>query len=353
MSLGIENKSLLLAFPAMLPPLGASEEERDLAELMNELAEECGAQDAETASTAEHADTNLCALPCVHFVEPGLGKKTSDALFWTPATLPVTGAEARGLQRELIAMGERFGSVRDVAFFALSAETEDVMRKRQQDEEAALRAFIAQEKAENAGSDPAAKSQAQVRSEMLKNPLLEAQKVLLLARNLAEKAQELTSLQQNYEDVLNRMGKSLGIEVDAARNDIEENDISVSDVLKEFPGLENVPDMLAGSGNDVLALSWRVLLDALVAFLPENAVLLTDDADLRAKLMENGDAVLLSDAEVAELCPEWAQDANAVAQMSSLYSVSAPAWKILGHSAVPAERPWQSRVVRIVFAPLA
>lgn len=80
--------------------------------------------------------------------------------------------------------------------------------------------------------------------------------------------------------------------------------------------------------------SWRVILDAMSAFLPEDAVLLTSDKEMYADLLGVGLLQPLPE-DVAEMCSGWP-----VSFVSGLLWVNQPVWRVLGYAALPEDKPW-------------
>jgi len=275
--------------------------------------------------------TGALSLPQVRFFNPGLaplyGSEDDERCSFTPAGLPFTGAAARACLHELASLAETFGNSRDLVVFALDNEkAQDHAHKHAgQQELADLEAFVA---AGGGSFAPAAPHEP-----LMKNPLVEAQKTLLLAYSLEESVSELETLQSRYESSLASMGDLLGAERDAD--------------LQELAGLAGAPSALEGRGTDMMRLSWRVVLDNMAVFLPEGTVLVTDDGGMKDVLAAMEETAALDAQEAAALCSAW--DDSALAAAGRLMKVQAPLWRILGHGRVPEGRDWQQTVFTVVF----
>lgn len=259
----------------------------------------------------EHA---CAALPAeTRFVSPGLPGTESEA-FWKSPDLPFSAAEARSCLHEMVTMGEQFGNTRDLITLALQpvddvAEREQALRR----EMAALDQFA--ETGELAHGADAAKRQDESRLSAIA-----AQKALVLAWNLESRVHELHGLASGLSETAQRFRSALGVTED--------------DDLGELPGLAQATGALPVG--DTGRMNWRVILDAVLRFAPDDAVLVTCDAHMADALRELA----------APVAPD-ADSAIGTGAEHPMFCI--PAWRLLGHGGVPAERPWLNRELRILL----
>lgn len=247
--------------------------------------------------------------------------------------LPLGPQEAKATLREMLRMGEEFaaggllkelaahqvlkardeqwtgrpGEFADLARFAATGEHED-------------QESITMGEWSRASAEAAAASAASVRQ-----ALVDCQKILLLAQSLEERRHELARLEERYSALERSLMESLG-----------------------EGALDELPDELEG-GHDVAeeggsSLSWRVIVDAALPFLPENAALFTDDESMASDLRESGMLQPFPEDRAA-LCRGW--DPGLVA---GLLFVNLPAWRLVGRKGPTPERPWLDRDVELFVA---
>jgi len=100
----------------------------------------------------------------------------------------------------------------------------------------------------------------------------------------------------------------------------------------------------AGRPDDTLSVPWRVLVDAALPFLPEQAVLFTADEVMATDLRESGMLQPFPE-DRADVCAAWPQELA-----SGLLFACLPAWRLVGRHSLPENRPWLEREVEVVVA---
>lgn len=263
-----------------------------------------------------------CAPSClpavVQFLSPGLTAEASPAE-WCSPLLPYSPPEARACLRDLLEYGLSVGSEGDLQ--ALAAASEDaVAASSLRGENRALARF-----ASTGEVDAASTVSVDLHAHRLRN----AQKTLLLAWHIEERARDLDALQERF--VSGRKGLAAVIGVD----DGDEDEEAVA-----LPALDAFSADLPGDGMDVLRPSWRVILDNMAPFLPDDAALFTCDTVMLGALREAG--VAFEPATVETL--RDFEGLNA-ALAPKLMQARATLWRALGLTAPQAERPWLDREV--------
>lgn len=264
-----------------------------------------------------------CGLP-ESAAASGIGPAGFEAREAVRRTLPLGPAQSRAVLEELLRLGEEHapsGILRQVSSLR---RMDDASREEKSGETAALSAFAVSGQAgafagENASSRDAEQRQA----------LLDSQKLLLLAHSLEERMLELARLEGRFSQAEALLYAALG-----------------EDDAEESRGFGQRDASLSGDKTESLELpvSWRPVVEAMFAFLPDKAALFTADAamiqDLHAEellrpLPENR----------AELVSGWPEDCA-----RGLFYARLPAWRLAGRRACPAERPWLNKECEVVTA---
>lgn len=250
-------------------------------------------------------------LPGVLFLDPGLEtdpERDVAAGRFLPAGLPLAPAEARRLLEDCIRFGEQFANPKEMAFFGVqdagSGRKESVSVL-----ESELRRRLGGGSAEASVPDGA--------------PAARAQFLLLLAWSLEERLLELRHLSLGVEQAWDRFGASLGVEEDDGPDAAELR-------LDSLIAHTRAPESAGAS------LPWPLLLEAVCAFLPEDAVLVVRDAEISTALAENGLAFVPADEALG--LPPGATLAEA------------EAWRAAGLRRASEKRPLLGRVVRFAVA---
>ena len=192
----------------------------------------------------------------VRLFDPGVAEGQGDADRFTPANLPMPGPVAKAMLAQFVQLARESKALGDVSAFA-SGVYEDFHRN-------TTHAIKDQLQAAVQGEDAATKA--------LERTLSKAQTELCLAWALEDVARELKSLEARLDDQWKTFEQNLGMDGDDALDD-------------DGLGLVEGKPSLVPSGSAVPA---RMILDAVLAFLPEGCGLFSRDAALRADWEEFG-----------------------------------------------------------------
>jgi hypothetical protein len=163
--------------------------------------------------------------------------------------------------------------------------------------------------------------------------LVDCQKVLLLVDTLEERAAELTVLEKRFQEAEAALCAALAEEGATNAPEASDEESSTGEIARQkniLGAILNVP--------------WRVVVDAALPFLPDQALLFTSDEVMAAELWESGMLQPLPE-DRANVCACWPQDIA-----SGLLFARLPAWRLAGRHSVPENRPWLDRDVEIVVA---
>ncbi|MDR1359594.1 MAG: hypothetical protein LBJ82_01320, partial [Deltaproteobacteria bacterium] len=224
------------------------------------------------------------------------------------ARLPFSRKEARAALAEMLALGlERAGALRQQA---ARSRLDRSGREQALDETAALEFFSHTGKV-----IPAAPSVPDTR-----NILGECQKILILARDLERERAEIAAL----------TGRAL----------LEEQNLRAG-FGEGGEGVLAAPDRLAPFEDPP---PWRIILDAALPFLPEKALLLTADSPMAQDLRDAGMLRPIPE-DLAGRFATWPE-----AALSRLLLAEVPAWRLLGRTSLPKDRPWLERALEVLAA---
>lgn len=244
--------------------------------------------------------------PAVRLFDPGLDA-TGAARCLRPESLPLDGRQARRAMAEMMQLGEQFAHIRDLSllrtqndFYAgtsldIRSELEDRLR---------------------GGND-----------EALKKARVNAQTELLLAYTFEERQLELAEIESGVAAAGARFQAALGLDEDDS----------------ELAGLG-----LAGTAGsapaEVEQAPWRPVLAAMLAFLPEGALPVTDQARVADDLAEAG--LTLVPAEPADLEAWGLSPVHGPA-----FTAEAPGFALCGLGRADPGRPWLTAPRRIIYLP--
>ena len=107
---------------------------------------------------------------------------------------------------------------------------------------------------------------------------------------------------------------------------------------REAPPL---PDVLASTGD---APPWRIILDAALPFMPEEARLFTADSHM-AREMQDAGMLRPLPADLAVRCAGWPEET-----LAGLLLAEIPAWRLVGRRFLPPDRPWLARRLEVLAA---
>ena len=285
-----------------------------------------------------HPDTTraLCAHTIaenVRFFSPGLAGTDDERFFVSPA-LPFIPATAQHCLHDMLEFGQQVSHARELGAVARETEAREQQARELKQEMAAIARFestadgaSAQPSGASAGASPNAFRDASSAQEAEKASAERAQKVLILAWNLEERVAELDLLETQLADThaaLSAMIGNAGIALD---------DAATSPAQKPSAGYADItdPSELHGMGDSVSRMAWYTVFDAMLRFAPADMPFTTAHSEVIARLQELGAATPDPDA-------------------AHCFHAVLPAWKLLGHTRVPQERPWLDRAVTIYFS---
>ena len=255
------------------------------------------------------------------FMFPGLNTAPGIGYF-TPEGLPFSPREASRVLAEMLALGTSFNSSGDLKLMAGQGwlEREEKRKEKFREENTALEKFAQDGTAPggNAWTRAAASEglSATSQAEQFKN----SQKALLLAWEHEESIISMRELESKIAEGENRLAASLGDGGGKASS------------AQNFPPAR--PEY-----------SWRVVLDAMSAFLPDGALLFTAFGPMLDDLRGQGMLEPLP-GNLADELAAWPEEL-----LSSLLTVNAPIWRLLGYAALPADRPWLGTACALLAAP--
>lgn len=246
-------------------------------------------------------------LPGVLFLDPGLSEGADKELY-QPNGLPLDAVNARHLLDDCVHFGEQFSNPKEMAYFGVQER-----RGGRGESTSALEAELGR----RLGGD---KSKEEADPQVARSQFL-----LLLAWALEERIIELRKLSRGMEEAWNRFGSTLGVD--------EEDSLDGAELQ-----LDNLVSNMHAPDSGTPALPWVLLLEAVCAFLPEDATLVVRDPDVIAAFDDTGIEFGLCSAETG--LPEGA------------LCTQVPAWRLAGLTKEPAKRPLLARFVRVAVVPM-
>ena len=264
-----------------------------------------------------------CGLP-ESFAASGSGPAGLEAREAVRRALPLGPAQSRAVLEELLRLGEEHapsGILRQVSSLR---RMDDASREEKSGEMAALDAFaVSGQAGASAGKNAPAPDEEQ------RQALLDSQKLLLLAHSLEERMLELARLEGRFSRAEELLYAALG-----------------EDDAEEAYGFGQRDAPLSGDEAESLALpvSWRLVVEAMLAFLPDKAALFTADAAMIQDLHAEESLRPLPEDRL-ELVSDWPEGC-----VRGLLYARLPAWRLAGKRACPAERPWLNKECEVLAA---
>lgn len=254
------------------------------------------------------------------FMFPGLDA-SPDGCF-TPEGLPFSPREARQILTEMLALGLGFDSYGDLKLMAGQGwlESEEKRKEKLRGENAALEEFAKSGSVASGNEWTRAASAGDLSGTSQAEQFMNAQKALLLAWEHEESIVSMRELESKIAEGESRLLGSLG------------------DGTQKVAPVQNFPPARP-------EYSWRIVLDAMSAFLPNGATLFTAFGPMIDDLRSQGMLEPMP-GNLAEELPDWPEEL-----VSSLLTASAPMWRILGYASLPADRPWLGAVCELLAAP--
>ncbi len=154
------------------------------------------------------------------------------------------------------------------------------------------------------------------------DPAVRCQQLLLLAWQVEEQALELRSLDQHVQAGWRELDEALGVD------DTDEIEDLSGERFALVPGdRESIP-------------SWRLVLEAMLFFVPQGTLLMTSHREIIETLADEPDCSLAdcSGNESSDLERLLASVQTEVAR-----TVHAPGWKLVGATRCPTDKPWLER----------
>ncbi|MBI9110477.1 hypothetical protein [Maridesulfovibrio ferrireducens] len=237
--------------------------------------------------------------------DPGVDRaQTEDVLVFRPENLPVEPDVCRRMIADFVSYGESLGKM----FKMLSMPTsnqKDQFGERTSAIENELNALIRDTPAEKKSETDRVQNQV----------------VLALVYAYEEKHLELAEIEHKLNDKWSGFGTSLGLDDEDAADQ----------QARALGGLFSNAPVQAGSR---VILPWQKVLEGFAVLLPENSALVTSDIDAVSFWRD----LELDFYEKEGVLPEKAT------------VVRDKAWKLLGLSSVPEEKPWLDREFLIALA---
>ena len=263
----------------------------------------------------------LAAPPCPEgliFACPGLNSPAGTETRRLLRDFPFAPAHAEALLRELMELGlslEHEGSLKHIAGQDILTRKARAALKRQAQEAEELIRFA------DSGLIPAVEENTHAGAEeAVEEACRQAHKTLLLAWAHEEAILEINALEKKAAVAGNKLGASLGEPLSPPSSSFDEDgDRKVGDAAEKHE-----PEY-----------SWRVITDALAAFLPAKAVFFGSHQGLRADLAQDG---LLRPLPCSmDTLPPWADDFP-----GGLLWTKGVLWHILGYAGPSPGKPWLS-----------
>ncbi len=263
----------------------------------------------------------------VRFLAPGLPGTTGPESY-VPESLPLAPSQARACLEEMLAMGAQFRHPRDMITLAL--QPEDTAAR----ESASLHAEMADLDRFVADTEhlPIPSEVSSGAEDTDGQSALAAQKTLILAWELESRLQELHALHAAYAQTASAFRGVMGVDED---DELAE--------LAEPSGLRGVNSSLSSGQSEEAAdaglMAWRTVVDALLRFAPPEASFLTEHP-----------LIVAAATECVAPVPPDADLLAALSPASAVYGLCrVPAWKLLGHTRCPADRPWLDRELSLLL----
>jgi hypothetical protein len=255
------------------------------------------------------------------FLDPGAGAPAGGAMF-RPDALPLDERTAQAYLREFIQFGGQFKDLRELSAYG-AAGIEDFYAGTSMSIRSDLTAL-------DRGTVPG------TGGEKDRDALVRAQLTLILAWSMEERVAEMQGLNDKVRCAWSGFGRTLGL--DEGQEDEE-----------DAAGLAGLKDVLMSQAPtvslDEFTLPWRTVLEAILAFLPDGAVLLSYDPSIREEMEEFGLAFApAGQADLARLGL-----AEGVFADGELAWTEAPGHRLLARRGRPEGPAWLERSRRVLL----
>lgn len=255
-----------------------------------------------------------CLPENIFFLDPGLNAKDRDARYWPIPQPELDKNKALSSLSDLLQMGERFAEAGGLNYFA-QAGLEDFYEHTS----LAIRSELSQ--IINPDQDKAGQTAQSAR--------LRSQILLLLDWALEERLTEFNSLQEQVHKTWTQLSQDLGIEKE------DERFAYTADLLPTPQGL----------GGTMPVLPWESILEAFLCFIPEESTLFTTNNNVLESIQRQGhELVELPGKDYLTFRKDKAVEGEKI-----LYSVYQPGWVLAAKDELPAQKPWLSKNISIIF----
>ena len=237
--------------------------------------------------------------------DPGVDREQSkDTLVFRPENLPVEPELCKRMIADFVSYGESLGKMFKMLAMPASSD-KDQFGERSSAIENELTALIS--------STPEVK---ETGTELVQN-----QVVLALVYAYEEKQLELAEIENGLNKKWSGFGESIGLDAD---DQADQHAMAIGGLIAHSP--VQVADRVV--------LPWQKVLEGFAVLLPENSVLVTSDADAVAIWRD----LELEFHEKEGILPEKAT------------FVKDHAWKLMGLSRLPEDKPWLDRKFLVALA---
>lgn len=274
---------------------------------------------------------HILALPCEQALHGPRYTARADALLTEGGraavaefcrALPLSPPEARAALEEMMRLG---GTTADNAFLASIRQDEAAAQALDQKEKREIDSFA------GSGAAPAhGNALAEVDAERQRHARIDSQKILLLAYELEAHTRAIAELEQTIAEA----GRSL----QAHLADGESPEAEAEDALPLAAPVPLQPGQETG-------ISWRLVLEAALAFAPPASIFYTQDPRMAADLAALGPLLPLTAEEAARY-------ACSSLPSTDIRQIRLPGWQLAGRRAAEPHRPWlHAPVTLLVSAP--
>ena len=279
-----------------------------------------------SASAPQELPPHVLTLPCERALHGSRQTAQADALLTEEdqavlarlcSALPLPPAHARATLEEMMRLSD---TTSDNAFLARIRQEEAAAQALGQKEKRELELF-----AESGTPLAPDAADAEADAERQRRARIDSQKMLLLAYELEAHTLAIAELEA----------------IIATKNQSLQTNLSDGDALAE-DGLPLVAPAVSPSQTET-GMSWRLILEAALAFTPPETLFYTQDSAIIAELNERGVLLPLTDEESARY-------ACFALPSRVLKRVRLPGWQLAGRRAAEPHRPWLLAATTLLVA---
>ena len=282
-----------------------------------------------SVSAPQELPPHVLTLPCERALHGSRQTAQADALLTEEeqavlarlcSALPLPPAHARATLEEMMRLSD---TTSDNAFLARIRQKEDATLALEQKEKRELELF-----AESGAPLAPDAADAEADAERQRRARIDSQKMLLLAYELEAHTLAIAELEA----------------IIATKNQSLQTNLSDGDALADDAedGLPLVAPAVSPSQAET-GMSWRLILEAALAFTPPETIFYTQDSAIIAELSDLGDLLPLTGEEAARYaCFDLPS--------RSLKQVRLPGWQLAGRRAAEPHRPWLHAATTLLVA---